>query len=137
MDIWSPGTVVTNDQGNTGYLMDSMCDLTKFVVSTITFNITSHELAKLFMADVILSFEMCAIVVIDDGSTFKGNLILMCKALKIQYWILSRGNHKGNSCERYHIFLNKTQTIHGNDRGTQTSMHWVNHSSRRFTTAAV
>ena len=118
VDLWSPGTAVTNKQGDTGYLMNSMCDLTQFVVSTITFDITSHALAKLFMADVILSFGMCAIVVIDDGSTFKGHFTLMCEALKIQYWILSRGNHKGNSCERYHRFLNKTQTIHGNDRGT-------------------
>ena len=98
--------------------MNSMCDSTQFVISTITFDITSHALVKLFMADVIKSFGMCVIVVIDDGSTFKGHFILMCEALKIQYWILLRGNHKGNSCERYHIFLNKTQTIHGNARGT-------------------
>ena len=70
VDLWSPGTVVTNDQGNTGYLMNSMCDLTQFVISTITFNITSRALAKLFILDVILSFGMCAVVVIDDGRTF-------------------------------------------------------------------
>ena len=42
----------------------------------------------------------------------------MCEILKITLWPLSWGNHKGNSVERYHRFLNKTQTIIGQDRGT-------------------
>jgi len=61
---------------------------------------------------------MCSVVVVDDGSTFKHVFKLMCEALSIIYWCLSRGNHRGNSVERYHRFLNKTQAIAGNDRGT-------------------
>ena len=36
----------------------------------------------------------------------------------INHWCISRGNHRSNSVERYHRFLNKTQVINGNSRGT-------------------
>ena len=79
---------------------------------------TAAHLAQLFMANIVLSFEMVSVVVIDDGSSFKGVFIKMCTKLGVTYWCLSRGNHKGNSVEKYHRFLNKTQAISGNDRGT-------------------
>jgi len=44
----------------------------------------------------------------------------MRKALEIHYWCLSRGNHKGTFVERYNRFLNKTQVIASNDRGTHS-----------------
>ena len=46
----------------------------------------------------------------------------MSKTLKIHLWPLARGNHKGLSVEKYHIFTNKTQTIEGQDRGTHLSI---------------
>ena len=117
VDLWSPGLHEDAD-GNKGYLMNSMCDITQFVVSSPTTDITAAHLAQLFMADVVLTFGMCSVVVIDDGSSFKGVFIQMCRTLDITHWVLSRGNHKGNSVEKYHRFLNKTQAISGNDRGT-------------------
>ena len=45
----------------------------------------------------------------------------MRTALKIQPWPLAQGNHKVLSVEKYHIFLNKSQTIVGQDRGTHLS----------------
>ena len=39
------------------------------------------------------------------------------------FWSLLRENHKGNSAERYHIFLNKTQTISEQDQGTHEVFH--------------
>ena len=41
----------------------------------------------------------------------------MCTKLVIIYCCLLRGNHRGNSVERYRRFFNKTQAIAGNDRG--------------------
>ena len=41
----------------------------------------------------------------------------MCEHLKLTYWCISQGNNKGNSAEKYHRLLNKTQTITGTDRG--------------------
>ena len=45
------------------------------------------------------------------------------KILKLTFWPLSRGNHKGNLAEHYHRFLNKTQDFHGQDRGTNEVFH--------------
>ena len=42
----------------------------------------------------------------------------MCIALKMVFWPLAQGNHKAMRVECYHRFLNKTQTIVGQDRGT-------------------
>ena len=72
------------------------------------------------MSEVVLTFGMCSVVAIDDGSTFKSVFILMCTTLKINFWCLSRGNHRGNSVERYHRFLNKIQAIAGTGRGTHS-----------------
>ena len=98
--------------------MNSMCDISQFVVSSPTTGITAARLAQLLMKDVVLSFGMCSVIVIDYGSSFMQAFKLMCEALAITYWCLSRGNHRGKLVERYHCFLNKTQAIAGNDRGT-------------------
>ena len=84
----------------------------------ITHDSEAVALAQLFMSDIVMNFGMCSVVVIDDNSTFNIVFILMCKHLKINYWCLSQGNYHGNSVECYHRFLDKTQTISGNDRGT-------------------
>ena len=97
-----------------------MCDLTQFVISSSTTCIQSETLAQLFMVDVLLTFGVCSVVVIDDGSTFKGAFISMCTKLKINHWCLTCGNHRVNSVERCHRYLNKTQAIAGNDRCTNT-----------------
>ena len=52
--------------------MNAICNLTQFVVSTPTYNITADNLTKLFLEEVILDFVTCAFIVIDDGSAFKG-----------------------------------------------------------------
>ena len=70
------------------------------------------------MEQVVLSFGMVAVVVVDADSKFLHFFKDMCKRLNINVWPLSRGNHKGRSVERYHRFLNKTQTINGEDRGS-------------------
>ena len=46
----------------------------------------------------------------------------MCKVLKIHLCSLAQGNHKGLSVEKYHLFLNKTQTIVGRDIGSLLSI---------------
>lgn len=74
--------------------MSLMCDITQFVVSSPTTEITAAHLVQLFMADVVLSFGIVSIVVIDNVSSFKGVFIKICTKLDVTYWCLSRGNHK-------------------------------------------
>ena len=86
-----------------------MCDLTQFVVSTITTETHAEYFAKLFMENVVLLFGMVLILVVDDNSRFKIVFKYMCASLVIIYWPLVRRNHKGMRVEKYHRFLNKTQ----------------------------
>ena len=55
---------------------------------------------------------MVAVVVVDADSRFRSTFEAMCKLLKLTF-----------SVERYHRFLNKTQTISGQDRGTHEVFH--------------
>ena len=117
VDLWSPGLPI-NPSGSKISLRNCMCELTQFIVSSVAKDTNAGSLAQIFMSDVVLTFGTCLVFVIDDGRSFKSTFILMCDALKINYWCLLRGNHSGNSMEHYHRFLNKTQAIVGNDRGT-------------------
>ena len=117
VDLWAPGHLVDKN-GATLQAMNSMCDLTQFVVSSLVSDASSSVLAQVFMENVILTFGIVAVVVVDADSKFLGVFKTMCSILKIKFWPLARGNHKGNSVERYHRFLNKTQAIVGQDRGT-------------------
>ena len=88
-----------------------MCDLTHLVISLVLVDISTPTQAELFMSDIVLTVGMYSVLVVGNGSSFKGTFIKMCTVLKIHYWYLSRGNHKGNSVESYFHFLDKTQAI--------------------------
>ena len=55
------------------------------MVSSTTEIIDAKTLAQLFMSEVVLTFVIFSIVMIDDGSTFKSVFISMCDALNIHY----------------------------------------------------
>ena len=98
-----------------------MCNLTQPVVSTLVSTASYESLAQLFMKNIVLSFEIVAVIVMDASSKFSNIFEAMCEILKVYFWPLSRGNHKGNSVEQYHEFLNKTQAIVGQARGTYST----------------
>ena len=106
--------------GQNGYiaLMNTMCDMTKFVVVVPVPDETSATLASHFMQHVLLKFGMCHLVVIDYGSPFKGSYVAMCQALNLNYDVLAKRNHKELSVEHFHRFLNKSVTIAAKERGT-------------------
>ena len=54
-----------------GYLMNSMCNINQFVISSPIVDISVAHLAQLFMVDVLLTFDMCLVVVVDNSSLFK------------------------------------------------------------------
>ena len=63
-----------------GYLalMNTMCDMTRFVVVVPVPDETSATLASYFMQHVLLKFGMCHLVVIDDDTPFKKTFVAMC-----------------------------------------------------------
>ena len=52
--------------------MNAMCDQTGFVLVNATNHITAGNLARIFLQEVLLKIGLCGLVVVDDGSTFKG-----------------------------------------------------------------
>ena len=120
VDLWIPGKLV-NAFGETLQLMNCMCDLTQFVISILVKEATSETLAELFMEQVVLSFGMVAVIVVDADSKFLGAFQAMCTALDIELWPLARSDYKGLLVEKYHRFLNKTQAIAGAETGTHQS----------------
>ena len=111
------------DHKDGGHLLNCICNPTQFFVSCILTDTSAAALAEILMAQVILGFGMVDIVMVDADSRFRSTFEVMCQSLKSTFWPLARGNHKGNSVERYHRFLNKTQTIIGQDRNTNEVFH--------------
>ena len=60
-----------------------MCDLTQFIIFSITIDTESKSLAKLFMREVVLSLGMVEVVVVDAYSRFRDAFEAMCKYLQI------------------------------------------------------
>merc|ERR1711884_245058 len=87
-DLWQPGHLV-DSSGDTIFVLNCMCDLTQFVISSLVTDPTASSLAKIFMENVVLSFGMVAVVVVDADSKFKGVFEELCKILKITLWPLA------------------------------------------------
>ena len=56
------------------------------------------------MEDVVLSFVMFLVVIIDANRNFSRVFEGVLKELNINVWVLSQGNHKGDIAEKYHHF---------------------------------
>ena len=106
----------TDSNGNVA-LMNTMCDMYQFVVVVPVPDETSATLADYFVQHVLMKFGMCYLIVLDDGTPFKGAFFAMCQSLNLNYEILAKRNHKGLSVEHFHRFLNKSVTIEAEDRG--------------------
>ena len=99
-------------------LVKAMCDMIQFVVVVPVLNESSATLETFFMQHVLMKFGLCHLVVLDDGSPFKGAFIAMCDVLNSKYDVLAKRNHKGLIVDHLHRFLNKSVTIAVEDRGT-------------------
>ena len=117
VNLWDPSTAISNDSSG-HHLLNNMCDLMQFFVSTINTETHAEHLTKTFIENAVLLFSIVAILVDGAVSQFKNVFKDLCVSLGIIYWPLARGNHKYIFVEKYHCFLNKNQAIAGQYRGT-------------------
>ena len=82
LDIWSPVNVL-NEHEDGGHILMCMCDLTQFIASCILIDTRSEDLSICFMEQVILTYGMVAVVVVDADSWFRSTFESMCKLLKL------------------------------------------------------
>ena len=104
VNVWSLGHMT--DPNGCIALMNTMRDMTQFVVVDPVSDAASATLAIHFMQHGLLKFRMSHLVVIDDGTPFKRAFVAICQALNLNYDILVKRNHKGFSVEHFHRFLN-------------------------------
>lgn len=79
----------TDEHGNIA-LMNSMCKMSQFVVVVPVPDESSATLAGYFMQHILMKFGLCHLVVLDDGTPFKGDFITMCQALNLSYDIFAQ-----------------------------------------------
>ena len=60
-----------------------MCDMIQFVVVVHISDKTSATLASYFMQHVLMKVGLYHLVMLDDGTPFKGYFIAMCQALNL------------------------------------------------------
>ena len=106
IDIWSPEAAMHNNQ-EVCHPLNYMCDLTQFLVSFITTYTKSEALAKLFMEEFMILFDLVAVVVVDADRWFRGAFEEMCKNFLIKFWPIAHVNNKGNIVKKYQRLLNK------------------------------
>jgi hypothetical protein len=109
VDLFSMGEV--KGDGVKEHAMNIMCDMSQFVITTPVPDTAARILAPIFMQEVILKVGFYVMVVVDDGSTFKGLFVEMCKILKLRCHAVARNNHQSLCVERFHVFLNKRLCI--------------------------
>ena len=63
------------------------------------------------------------IVLIDAGSEFAGMVEQVCNMISVQYYKVTRGNHKAIISERVNKYINKIQKIHRSN--TETYQDWI------------
>ena len=117
VDLWDPGTALSKYLSGC-HILNAMCDLTQFIVSTITTETHAEHLAKVVMENVIILFVMVAILVIDTSSRFKSILKRYVRSSGDSILSSCTRELKKTSVEKYHRFINKTQAIVGQDKGT-------------------
>ena len=69
IDLWIPDRI-TDKNGRAFQLMNTMCDLTQFLISRIVDEASSKNLETLFLEQIVLLFGMVAVVVFDADSIF-------------------------------------------------------------------
>ena len=85
-------------------LMNEMCDMSQFVVVVPVRDDSSATLAEYFMQDALMKLDLCHLVVLYDGSPFKGSFVTIWKSLHISSNILAKRNHEGLTVEYYYRF---------------------------------
>ena len=92
---------VSDYEENT-YLVNAIFDLTQCVVTVGVSNILSVALSVCLFENILLKFRLCGLMVIDDGSDFKGIPIDVYEYLNISVYLLAKRNNKGLSVKYFH-----------------------------------
>jgi hypothetical protein len=85
--------------------------MTGFASLAFLSELTSDLIARLAFSHIFVPNGLPKLILIDDGSEFKGLLTQMCEAIGLQYYVACPEAHNAILCERFHRYLNKVAKI--------------------------
>jgi Integrase zinc binding domain len=115
LDIWHPGVTHTSKQRNEmdknelkgGALLTSLCNTTSFATTAKISQVNSEEVRDKTFQQIMVPNGLPMLILIDQGSEFKGVLTSFCTELGIHFEVVSPEQHDRILCERFHRYLNK------------------------------
>ena len=66
-------------------------------------------IAQILMSQIIMPNGLPKLVLLDDDSLFKQDLLALLEDMGIPYHVVSAEQHEGILCERFHRYMNKVQ----------------------------
>jgi hypothetical protein len=113
MDVWFPGTTTPTTDGGRFQkaILTCLCNMTGFASLAFVSQINSNMMARLAFSHFFVPNGLPKLVLIDEDSAFKGDLMTMCDILGVRYIVVAPEEHNAILCERFHRYLNKVQRI--------------------------
>ena len=105
--------------------LTSLCNLTGFASLAFVPQIDSDTMASLAFSLSFVPNSLPKLVIIDNGSEFKGVMIAMCDQIGVSYYPPPEA-HNAILCERFYRYVNKVQRIGAAD--AQSDAKWTIHS---------
>jgi hypothetical protein len=126
MDIWHPGIThrdsgtskIKLTQGKNKTTLTSLCTTTGFATTAFLPEVNSEVVTRHFFSHLCVPNGMPKLILIDQGSEFKGVLIRFCENLGVRYHVASPEDHNAILCERFHRYLNKVERLMAADMNT-------------------
>src|SRR5210317_831761 len=127
MNIWFPGkskafmrsaSPVLKKTISNKAVITYLCNMTGFATVAFISNVDSQNMARISFSQFFTIRGMPRLILIDDGSENKGDLLNLCNILKLDHHTVSPESHDGILNERFHRYLNKTQKIGAADMRT-------------------
>jgi hypothetical protein len=130
MDVWHPGRTHKDNSiqkmdltRNQQMVLTSPCNTTGHTSTGTLEHINSNTITRSAFANIFVPIGFPKLILVDEGSEFKGELVTFCKTLGIHYYVVSPEGHNGILCERFHKYLNKVVRQMGAD--LETHKRWV------------
>jgi hypothetical protein len=118
IDVWYPGKTDNKPPPTRGRedrfqkaILTCLCTMTGFASLAFLSAVNSEATARMSFSHFFIPNGLPKLVLIDDGSEFKGVMVQMCETLGIQYYVAAPEEHNAIFSERFHRYLNKVERL--------------------------
>ena len=108
-------------------MLTSLCNLTAFATVGYLNSLKGEVVTQVLMSLVIMPNGLPKLILLDDNSLFKLDLIALLDDMGIPFYVVAAEQHEGILCKQYHRYMNKVQRLMGLDTGDQSG--WMINAS--------